>query len=183
LWLTRREDTKWLRSVLMGAFVASLAIFLPTPYFLAPHMLLSHWISSTLVRVAPSIFIFLCLLVYWATLTRREFLEDLEGDKDIIAADVVRPLTRTVLVGGVLGVMFVAVLTAAYATYPKRMLKLPKNWTVQERREHMQDVLKCRDLPIAIKDEVSRVLAYLNKPELDRKKHDLMTPANAGPPK
>ena len=36
LWLRQRESVPWLRRLLMGCFVASLPVFLPTPSFLAP---------------------------------------------------------------------------------------------------------------------------------------------------
>ena len=135
LWLWRGESSPPLRRLLMGCFLASLPLFLPTPFFLAPEDP-NLWALSALERVAPVIVAFYGLLIYGVAstwLARRQ--------PRSVAPQTVCGLRATLCLGGLMGLLLGAVATTVYATVPARLRIATKNWSPRDWETHLEDVI------------------------------------------
>ena len=63
-WMSQREERSGPRWLLRIAFVALLANFVPTPYFLEAETPMRYVAAGTLLRVVPVVISFVCLLLY-----------------------------------------------------------------------------------------------------------------------
>jgi hypothetical protein len=140
LWLWRQETSPRLRRMLMVAFLFSLAIFLPTPYFLAATTknLKTIVMLCNLHRVVPVLVDFACLTFYGAATVWGAIREK---RPNWITCDAIRPIKETVWVGGTVGFLMAAVLAAALFTLPLRLMLPPERWTAEQWKEHCEDLL------------------------------------------
>ena len=135
VWLWQRESVPWLRRLLMGCFVASLPLFLPTPCFLAPEDP-NFWALSALQRVVPVMAAFYGLLIYGvasAWLARRR--------PRLVTPQMFRGLGPALCLGGATGLLLAAVAGTVYATVPARFRTATKNWTPRDWETHLEDVI------------------------------------------
>jgi tetratricopeptide (TPR) repeat protein len=135
LWLRQHESVPQLRGLLTGAFLASLLLFVPTPFFLAPEDP-NFWALSALLRVMPVMAAFYCLAIYGAAPLGRA-----RRRPRLVALPTVRGLRGALCLGGVIGLLFGSVAATVYATVPARLLVAAKNWTPQDWKTHLEDLI------------------------------------------
>ena len=160
LWLWRQETRPWLRRLLMGLLLVSLAVFLPTPVLVDPPQPNRFWVHSTVERVLPVLAVFLGLTVYGLACFGRAW----RGRKSAIrrmAHGIWAPLWRGCVLGALLG----GVLAAAYLTLPGRMRLSSREWSKETWITHLTDVLSRPGIAPAKSAEIQQALAMACLPD------------------
>ena len=136
LWLWQREGRTWHRRLLMTAFVVSLLVFAPTPYYPAkedPQRLANINLVERVVPVAVS---FCCLTLYGVASAWRG-----RRRPKLITGPMRNRHWPTARLGAMLAVLLGSVLAVAYGTVPSRLRSRPSQWSDRDFAEYYDTMI------------------------------------------